>query len=282
MKGASTAVDISRIRGAQETRFEDSVAVEEPLELQLCSSTATGSAAKSISITMRTPGDDIDLALGFLAGEAIITNIDAVLSAGHCGAVEPETGFRNTVRVELSPDTAFDLDRLTRHFYTTSSCGVCGKTSIEALRVNERAPVDSKFSIGRETLIALPEKLRERQAVFDKTGGLHAAAAFDAQGNIVVAREDVGRHNAVDKVVGSLLRDRRLPAEDLGLLVSGRASFELMQKAWVAGMPLLAAVSAPSSLAVKLAQESGMTLVGFLRDPGFNIYAGAQRIIEEK
>ncbi|MCH8135277.1 MAG: formate dehydrogenase accessory sulfurtransferase FdhD, partial [Proteobacteria bacterium] len=144
------------------------------------------------------------------------------------------------------------------------------------------SPVDDNVNISRERLLALPEMLRGRQKVFDATGGLHAAAAFDRHGNIIVAREDVGRHNAVDKVIGSLLRDKRLPAGDLGLLVSGRASFELMQKAWVAGMPLLAAVSAPSSLAVKLAQESGMTLVGFLRDPGFNIYAGAQRIVEDE
>jgi len=282
MTGASTAVEISKIRGAQKIQIEDSVAIEEPLELQICSRTATDSAAKSISITMRTPGDDIDLALGFLAGEAIIADADAVLSVEHCGAADPETGFRNTVRIELDPDVAFDLDRLKRHFYTTSSCGVCGKTSIEALRVGGRSPIDSTFNIRRERLLALPEKLREQQAVFDKTGGLHAAAAFDSQGNIVVAREDVGRHNAVDKVIGSLLRDQRLPAGDLGLLVSGRASFELMQKAWVAGMSLLAAVSAPSSLAVNLAQEAGMTLIGFLRDPGFNIYAGAQRVIEDE
>jgi len=282
MTGASTAVDISKIRGAQKTQVEDRVAVEEPLELQLCSRIATDSAAKSISITMRTPGDDIDLALGFLAGEAIITHLDEVVSAEHCGAADPETGYRNTVRIELNPHVEFDLDRLQRHFYTTSSCGVCGKTSIEALRVGGRSPVDDNFNISRERLLALPEMLRGRQKVFDATGGLHAAAAFDRHGNIIVAREDVGRHNAVDKVIGSLLRDKRLPAGDLGLLVSGRASFELMQKAWVAGMPLLAAVSAPSSLAVKLAQESGMTLVGFLRDPGFNIYAGAQRIVEDE
>ena len=281
MSGVSTAVEISRVRGAQKNQIDDDVAVEEPLELQLCSQTATDSAAKSISITMRTPGDDIDLALGFLAGEAIITHADAVLAADHCGAADPETGYQNTIRIELKPGIALDLERLKRHFYTTSSCGVCGKTSIDALRVSGCSPIDSAFTIRRDRLLALPEQLREKQSIFDKTGGLHAAAAFDSRGDIIIAREDVGRHNAVDKVIGSLLRDKRLPAGDLGLLVSGRASFELMQKALVAGMPMLAAVSAPSSLAIKLAREFGVTLVGFLRDPNFNIYAGGQRITED-
>lgn len=280
MQGASS-VDISAIRGAQRTRKTDSVAVEEPLELQLCSGTASGAAAKSISITMRTPGNDIELALGFLAGEAIIRNMDDVLSATHCGQEDPETGYRNVVRIELRPELAINLDQLQRHFYTTSSCGVCGKTSIEALRVSNGGSIESTFSIELDSLLALPARLRDEQQVFHRTGGLHAAAAFDAQGNIVVVHEDVGRHNAVDKVIGSLLRDRRLPAADLGLLVSGRASFELVQKTLVAGMPVLAAVSAPSSLAVRLAREFGMTLVGFLRDPNFNIYAGEQRIAKD-
>lgn len=281
MAGASIVVDISKFRDGAKSQQEDSIAVEEPLELQLCSRTATDSAAKSISITMRTPGDDIDLALGFLVSEAIIQHPDAVMSAVHCGEIDPDSGSQNTIRIELAPDVPIDLDRLQRHFYTTSSCGVCGKASIEALRVSGCSPVDSTFTVPRAVLLGLPEKLRENQQVFDKTGGLHAAAAFDSQGGIVVAREDVGRHNAVDKVIGSLLRDGRLPAGELGLLVSGRASFELMQKALVAGMPMLAAVSAPSSLAIKLAREFGVTLVGFLRDPNFNIYAGGERISED-
>jgi len=282
MQGASSTVDICVIRGARRTQESDCVAVEEPLELQLCSGTASDAAAKSISITMRTPGNDIELALGFLAGEAIINNIDDVVSAEHSGRVDPESGCRNVVRIELRPELAIDLDRLQRHFYTTSSCGVCGKASIDALRVSAGASIESTFSIALDSLLAMPARLRERQQVFDRTGGLHAAAAFDAHGDIIVVREDVGRHNAVDKVIGSLLRNRQLPANDLGLLVSGRASFELVQKALVAGIPMLAAVSAPSSLAVRLARDFGMTLVGFLREPGFNIYAGEQRIEKDK
>ncbi len=278
MTGASLAIDISKIRGSQETDVVDSVAVEEPLELQLCSSTASHSAAKSISITMRTPGDDVDLALGFLVGEAIISGTEEVFSVDHCGDPDKDTGNRNTIRVELNPGVEVDLERLTRHFYTTSSCGVCGKASIDALRVSGSQVIKGSFSIDRSVLVRIPDDLREQQHVFHKTGGLHAAAAFDLQGEIVVAREDVGRHNAVDKVVGALLRMKRLPAKDLGLMVSGRTSFELVQKALVAGMPLLASVSAPSSLAIGLAREFGMTLVGFLRDGNFNIYAGGQRI----
>lgn len=280
MTGASLAVDVSKVRDGQRIRKEDSVAVEEPLEIQLYSQSATGSAAKSISITMRTPGDDVDLALGFLFSEAIITEPDTVISVDHFGSPDAETGYQNTIRVELRPDVDVDLDRLQRHFYTTSSCGVCGKTSIEALRVSGCSMNESDLVVDRDALIQLPGKLRDEQFVFGKTGGLHAAAAFDAGGNIVITREDVGRHNAVDKVVGALFRANRLPADELGLIVSGRTSFELMQKTLVAGIPLLAAVSAPSSLAIKLAQEFNVTLVGFLRDKNFNIYSGDHRIGE--
>ena len=212
MTGASLAVDISKDQGGQRTQLEDSVAVEEPLELQLCSRTAIGSAAKSISITMRTPGDDIDLALGFLVSEAIISKADDVSSADHCGDADPDSSYRNTIRVELNPDVDVDLERLKRHFYTTSSCGVCGKASIEALRVSGCSVIDSPFSIDRDQLVRIPDDLLKKQRIFGKTGGLHAAAAFDAHGEIIVAREDVGRHNAVDKVIGALLRMGRLPA----------------------------------------------------------------------
>lgn len=279
MSGSSLAIDVSRVHGEHRFQEADSVAVEEPLEIQLAWPAPEGSAAKSISITMRTPGDDPELALGFLFTEAIISRAAQVSAVTHCGAPAPDSGSRNVIRVELAADTRVDLDRLERHFYTTSSCGVCGKASLDALRVTGQRPLTSvatRFS--GTVLAAMPERLRERQAVFSKTGGLHAAAVFTPDGEITLVREDVGRHNAVDKVVGALLQQDRLPGHGMGLLVSGRASFELMQKALVAGIPLLAAVGAPSSLAVRLAGEFDMTLVGFLRRGKFNIYAGGQRL----
>jgi FdhD protein len=279
MSGASLAIDVSKVHGTDQFSQSDSVAVEEPLEIQLCAPSAEGSAAKSISITMRTPGNDDELAIGFLFTEGIITSPAQVVSAAHCGPEAADTGYRNVIRVELKPDVHVDLDRLARHFYTTSSCGVCGKSSLEALRVAGQEPmtgIATKFS--REMLVQLPDKLRVKQEVFSTTGGLHAAAAFTPDGDITLVREDVGRHNAVDKVVGALLKANRLPAQKLGLLVSGRASFELMQKALVAGFPLLAAVGAPSSLAVSLAKEFDMTLIGFLRRGNFNIYSHEERL----
>lgn len=277
--GSSKAVDISRVSGNQSQAECDDVAVEEPLEIQLSSPTAEGSAAKSISITMRTPGDDADLALGFLLTEGIIESADQVTSVAHRGEPAPDTGLQNIIRVELRPDVEVDLDRLERHFYTTSSCGVCGKTSLEALRVTGQGSLAGcKTTFARDLIISMPERVQNRQRVFTKTGGLHAAAVFDPQGEIIVVKEDVGRHNATDKAIGALLQADRLPGNTYGLLVSGRASFELMQKALVAGIPLLAAVGAPSSLAVQTAIEFDMTLVGFLRGAKFNIYAGSGRI----
>jgi FdhD protein len=228
---------------------------------------------------MRTPGNDRELAAGFLFSESIIRQAGDIASIELCGPPAPDSGNHNVVRVELRPDVIVDLDRLQRHFYTTSSCGVCGKASLEALQlIGVESLRDNSTIFGRSALTGFPDKLRDSQETFDRTGGLHAAAAFDTTGRLLVAMEDVGRHNAVDKVVGALLFNDHLPAADLGLMVSGRASFELAQKALVAGMPLLAAVSAPSSLAVQLASEFDMTLVGFLRGDTFNIYSGEQRI----
>ncbi len=280
MNGSSQAIDIDKISGDKQASHEDSVAVEEPLEVQISSPTIDGSAAKSISITMRTPGNDVDLALGFLCTEGIIDDYAQVASAEHVGQPTAEGGERNTIRVELRPDVDLDLDRLQRHFYTTSSCGVCGKSSLDALRVVGQASLKDKgAAFSRNLIVGLPDKLLDQQRLFTKTGGLHAAAVFDRHGEIAHIREDVGRHNAVDKIVGAMLANGELPAHDYGLLVSGRASFELMQKALVAGLPTLVAVSAPSSLAVQLAREFDMTLVGFLRGGNFNIYAGARRIV---
>lgn len=279
MAGSSFAVDINKVQGGANTPQPDHVAVEEPLEIRLGYSTPEGRASRSVSITMRTPGNDQELAAGFLFTEAIIHSASDVASIEVCGPPAPDSGNHNVIRVELAADVEVDLGRLQRHFYTTSSCGVCGKTSLDALRVAGAEPAaDSGPVFSREMLTGIPDALRAAQHTFEATGGLHAAAAFNSKGDLLVTMEDVGRHNAVDKVIGSLLLNNDLPAKEMGLMVSGRASFELLQKTLVAGIPLLAAVSAPSSLAVQLAREFNMTLVGFLRGETFNIYSGEQRI----
>jgi FdhD protein len=279
MAPSSYAVDISKVVDGRRVEQHDEVAIEEPLEIRLAWSTPDGRATRSISITMRTPGNDNELAAGFLFSESIIRGRSDIAAIETCGPRAPDSGNHNVVRVELAPDVDVDLGRLQRHFYTTSSCGVCGKTSLDALRVmGVESQSGNTVVFDRDILTSVPENLRAAQETFERTGGLHAAAAFDTAGKLVVTQEDIGRHNAVDKVIGALLLEDRLPASDLGLMVSGRASFELMQKALVAGMPLLAAVSAPSSMAVQLALEFDLTLVGFLRGNDFNIYAGAQRI----
>jgi len=281
MTGSSGNVEIRKFDGSLTKTIRDSVAVEEPLEIQVSSAAAQGSAAKSVSITMRTPGDDRELALGFLFTEGIIESADQVVSVLHCGQQAAESGLQNIIRVEIDPRVDLRLERLERHFYTTSSCGVCGKASLDALRVTGQSSLaHCQASVSARTLVKLPEKIRKRQPLFVATGGLHAAAVFGPDGEILIVREDVGRHNATDKVIGALLESGRLPGNEFGLLVSGRASFELMQKALVAGIPLLAAVGAPSSLAVQTADEFDMTLIGFLRGGTFNIYAGRQRITE--
>jgi FdhD protein len=251
---------------------EDLLAVEEPLEIQLGYRRHGWPVHKSVSITMRTPGADAELAAGFLFTEGIIANSGQIAGVN---ALEP-----NVIRVELRPGVALDLRRLERHFYTSSSCGVCGKASIAALNVGGRVLAPSIGPVfTAATIHGLAATLRRTQAVFEQTGGLHAAALFDPSGQLLDVREDVGRHNAVDKLIGAQWLAGEIPA--LGgrlLFVSGRASFELVQKALTAGLPILAAVGAPSSLAVELAQTHGMTLLGFVRHDRFNIYAGEERI----
>ena len=287
MSSSNLAITVSKMSGdsakspdlANPEFVEDKVAIEEPLEIRLGYSTPDGYTATSLSITMRTPGADAELATGFLFSESIISGNDDITAVEHCGSAAPDTGNHNIIRVDLAPGVEVDMSRLQRHFYTTSSCGVCGKSSLDALRVTGAEPISGdKGRFDKNVLLAIPDSLREHQQTFELTGGLHAAAAFNSQGEIVVVHEDVGRHNAVDKVVGTLLGKGRLPAHDLGLIVSGRASFELMQKALIAGFPLLAAVSAPSSLAVQLAREFNVSLVGFLRGNTFNVYSGGDRI----
>jgi FdhD protein len=279
MTASSRSFTVRKISGDSANSVDDQVAVEEPLEIRLGYKTPAGRTSSSVSITMRTPGCDADLAVGFLYSESIIRAASDIMKVEHTGSVAPDTGNHNIVRVDLASDVHVDLGRLQRHFYTTSSCGVCGKSSLDALRVTGVEPLAADaVMFSRETLTAMPAALRARQRTFEQTGGLHAAAAFDSQGEILVVHEDVGRHNAVDKVIGTLLARDLLPASKLGLMVSGRASFELMQKTLVAGIPILAAVSAPSSLAVQLANEFNVSLVGFLRGDTFNIYSGGERI----
>jgi FdhD protein len=284
MNASSLAITVKKVRADTDRAAElplvaDQVAVEEPLEIRLGYNAGNGRTAQSVSITMRTPGFDAELAVGFLYSESIVTRASDIQRVEHCGPAAPDTGNRNIVRVDLAAQVPVDLGRLQRHFYTTSSCGVCGKSSLEALRTTGAMKLDTDTArFERSMLTQMPVALRERQQAFDQTGGLHAAAAFDSQGEILVVHEDVGRHNAVDKVIGALLMRDLLPASNLGLIVSGRASFELLQKTLVAGIPLLAAVSAPSSLAVQLANEFNVSLVGFLRGDTFNIYSAGDRI----
>ena len=272
MTARSKAVEVSKNRADLRETATDRVVTEEPLEIRLGFETDGQRETRSISVTMRTPGEDEELAVGFLFTEGIVRTRDDI------AIVKPCQG-ENTVRVELEDGVAVALDQLERHFYTTSSCGVCGKTSLEALRVQGCNALDTaSFALHTDTLTAIPDRLRDAQATFEETGGLHAAAAFDSRGKLLVVREDVGRHNAVDKVIGNLLLDNRLPGAELGMMVSGRAGFELVQKSLVAGMSVMAAVGAPTSLAVELAQEFNMTLVGFLRGESFNVYAAGERI----
>ena len=258
--------------GGSSTVREDALAVEEPLEIRV--------GGTSFSVTMRSPGDDFDLVAGFLVSEGVIWSADQLVSMRFCAGTD-ENGLQtfNVIDAELSADTPpLDLS-LERHVYTSSSCGICGTASIDAVhKAAHFGRLDDATSWSHGLLGALPDRLREGQKVFDRTGGVHAAGLFDASGELLCLREDVGRHNAVDKVVGWALREGRLPLTGTVLQVSGRASFELVQKAHMAGIPVLAAVSAPSSLAVEHAESAGLTLLGFSRGGGFNAYAGPHRI----
>jgi FdhD protein len=254
----------------------DSLATEEPMEIRVIS----GGKRQTVAVTMRTPGADFELAAGFLYGEGIVSSRDDVKKISYC--VDPEVDAEqqyNIVNVELREGREFDLRPLERHFYTTSACGVCGKASLEQLELRGCPVIGPGPEVSAETLYALPGRLREAQGLFEATGGLHAAALFDAGGELVALREDVGRHNATDKLVGWALLEGKLPLADHIAMVSGRSSFEILQKSLVAGAPIVCAVSAPSSLAVDVAREFGMTLVGFLRGRRFNVYAGNERIL---
>lgn len=280
---ATRSWDIIRREDHCQNSAVDLLAVEEPLEIRLDYASGEDRIQKSISITMRTPGNDPELALGFLFTEGLISSYSDIEKIGHCGPALPHLGHSNVLKLSLAGSFQFDLTKLDRHFYTSSSCGVCGKASIEALRSQSLfPPSDIPLSIASQLITTLPRKLREAQEVFESTGGLHASALFDLDGNLQIVREDVGRHNALDKVLGHALVENILPLTHSILLVSGRLSFELVQKAAMARIPIICAVGAPSSLAVELAESENMTLIGFLRGERFNIYTGAERVVKEK
>lgn len=247
---------------------EDVLAAEEPLEIRV--------EGRSVAVVMRTPGHDEELVAGFLRTEGVVANAEDFFEISPCQTAEG-AAEGNVIEVLLRHPDEQLLESLTRHVFSASSCGICGKATIESVFVNF-APVDSELRVGADVLLSLPDKLRSAQENFDQTGGLHASALFDSAGELQLLREDVGRHNALDKVIGSALLNRQLPMRDRILLVSGRISFELMQKALAGGIPIVAGISAPSSLAVEFAEESGQTLAGFLRPNGFNIYANPERI----
>lgn len=273
-------LQVTRVTDSDTEDVSDAVAIEEPLEIRLEYGPAGERKIQNISVTMRTPGNDAELATGFLFTEGIIKSISAIQTAEHCFIACAENR-ENVIQVSLSENIAPNLQNTERNFYTTSSCGVCGKGSINAIRtVSNYTGIKTNGNfISTEILITLPGKLRDHQKVFAYTGGLHASALFTPSGELLFLREDVGRHNALDKLIGAAIKAHQLPLNDTVLLLSGRASFELVQKAAMAGINIIAAVGAPSSLAVQLAQEFNITLAGFLRGPRFNIYNAPQRIL---
>lgn len=269
-----TEAPVLRINGPAQQDETDFLAAEEPLEIRV--------EGRNIAVVMRTPGEDDELAAGFLVTEGLVrdaADIAEILPAPHCSAANPGvvTPEGNALNVRMKDPGTVDFDKLTRHVFTSSSCGICSKATIDAVR-RQFPPVEDHCSVDDGVLLRLPRALSDAQHTFNRTGGLHACALFDLDGNLLVLREDVGRHNALDKVIGWALLKDYLPLRGRILLLSGRASFEMLQKALAGGIPIIAAISAPSSLAVMFARESGQTLVGFLRDARMNLYAGAERL----
>ena len=262
--------------------LDDDLAVEEPLEIQIGYKENGISVTKNISVTMRTPGNDFELAAGFLFTEGLISDPQNIKEIKYCSPLAKGAKARNEVLIDLREGVKFDLSKLERHFYTSSSCGVCGKSSIHAVTVNNKFSSPKKTESGpfvsAETIYSLPDKLRSSQGLFASTGGIHATGLFSASGELELLKEDVGRHNAMDKMIGASLLAGKIPLSDHIGMVSGRASFELLQKASLAGIPIVAAVGAPSSLALELAEEFNITLLGFVSQSRFNIYHGGWRI----
>jgi len=266
-------ITIHKVSAGTITETADKVAVEEPLQIQLVYSTATGQMMKDIAVTMRTPGNDEELAAGFLFTEGIIKSAEDISKIKHAHADE------NLVQVILKENIMPALANAARNFYTTSSCGICGKASIDAIQTHSQyGEVKNNSIIPASVFYTLQNELKEQQQVFEDTGGIHASALFDVDGKFIMLREDVGRHNALDKIIGTAMMKKQLPLNNCILLLSGRASFELLQKAVMAGIKIIASVGAPSSLAVEMAKENDVTLIGFLKEDRFNIYSGKQRI----
>lgn len=276
---STITLPVVKVNAEGQLSTTDCLAAEEPLEIRLAHGPEHDRSVQNISVTMRTPGNDAELAAGFLFTEGIIKSIDDIAGATHCFIACAENK-ENVIQVELNPRVTPQLKNTERNFYTTSSCGVCGKASINAIRtVSEHyEATKDTFTVDAEMLYLLPAILQRRQEVFAETGGLHASALFTTDGELVMVREDVGRHNALDKLIGAAMNNHMLPLDNCVLLLSGRASFELVQKAVMAGIRIIAAVGAPSTLAVQLAQEFDVTLVGFLRNLRFNIYSAPHRI----
>lgn len=281
-KSAVYPVKITKVNESNFQQTDDLLAVEEPLEIRIGFGNKDDRNQKNISVTMRTPGHDFELALGFLFTEGIIENTAQISQIKYCTELNSQKDNENIVRAELHENVTIDFSKIQRNFYTTSSCGVCGKASIDAIKtvcnLTESSP---EFAVSHSVILSLPQKLRMQQNVFEYTGGLHACALFDTNGNLVLLREDVGRHNALDKLIGAVIgsKNKETSFNNKILLLSGRASFELIQKAAMAQIKMVCAVGAPSSLAVQTANEFGITLIGFLRENRFNIYSETHRIV---
>jgi len=274
-RGSKTKTRVKVVEEGHARVQPDTLATEEPMEIRLVS----GDVRQTVAVTMRTPGADFELAAGFLYGEGIVSSPEDIVKISYCVSADLDVEQQyNIVNVELRGDHSYDLRSLERHFYTTSACGVCGKASLEQLELRGCPVIPPGPEVAAQAIYALPNKLREAQGLFEATGGLHAAALFAASGELVALKEDVGRHNATDKLIGWALLEGRLPLSDHLVMVSGRSSFEILQKCLAAGVPIVCAISAPSSLAVDVAQQFGITLVGFLRGNKFNVYSGFDRI----
>ncbi len=274
-RGSKTRARVRVFEDGRARVRPDSLATEEPMEIRL----VAGGETRTVAVTMRTPGADFELAAGFLYGEGVVRSREDIEKISYCVSADVDVEQQyNIVSVRLRKGREYDLRPLERHFFTSSACGVCGKASLDQLELRGCPVMPPGPEVSAETICSLPAKLREAQGLFEATGGLHAAALFDVEGNLVVLREDVGRHNATDKLIGWALLEGRLPLSEHVVLVSGRSSYEILQKCLTAGAPIVCAISAPSSLAVDVAKQFGMTLVGFLRGKRFNIYNGADRV----